>query len=151
MRLVLSLIPALIAATAVVAKPAPVPPPPSDAALAAKLDVAAELADQNRRSEALNAEVHNKLKAVDARNAATKAAYDKAMADYNAAVAQHSAEVARRDAAAAKVQADYQKSMNAWKADVAACKAGDVARCGQPPAAAPATTAKAPVSRAASS
>jgi hypothetical protein len=98
-----------------------------------------EIAEQNRRSEALNAEVHGKLRAVDARNAATKAAYDKAMADYRAAVAQH-------DASAAKVQADYDTSMEAWKAAVAACKAGDTAKCGQP---APTSAAKPAADRAA--
>jgi len=97
---------------------------PSPEAMAAKLKAAydAEIADQNRRSEALNAEVHDKLRAVDARNAATRAAYDKAMADYRDALVRH-------DASAAKVQADYDKQVEAWKAATAACKAGDRSKC----------------------
>ncbi len=101
--------------------------PPTDQAIAAQLASAAELADQNRRSEALNAQVNAKNRAVDARNAATRAAYEKAQADYRAAVARH-------DADAADVQARYQKLVEAWKADVAACKAGEVKRCAAPTA-----------------
>jgi hypothetical protein len=124
-RAVLPIVLTAALAGAAVAAPTRPAPPPSDAALAAKLDTAAELADQNRRSEALNAQVNRKNREVQARNDAAKAAYDKAMVDYHAQIAQH-------DAAAAKVQADYQTSMDAWKAAVAACKAGDVAKCGQP-------------------
>ena len=122
-------------ASPVLGQPAP---PPTDEALAAKLASAAELADQNRRSEALNAQVNAKNKAVDARNAAIRTAYDKAQADYKQALAQH-------DADAAQGQAAYQKSVEAWKADVAACKAGEVKRCGVPgPAQPPKTQAKPP-------
>jgi hypothetical protein len=121
-------------AAAAVGAAAPAPPAPaklSDAALAARLAYAAEIADQNRRSEALNAEVNRKNREVQAHNDALKAAFDRAMADYRIAVAQH-------DAAAAKVQVDYKSAMDGWKATVAACKAGDFAKCQAPPPAAPA-------------
>jgi len=101
------------------------PQPPTDAALAAKLAYDAEIADQNRRSEALNVEINRKNAAVEARNRSAKAAFDKATADYRA-------QVAAQAAANAKVQADYQTQMAAWQTDVAACKAGDVKRCGKP-------------------
>jgi hypothetical protein len=103
----------------------PTPRAPTDEALAARLASAAELADQNRRSEALNAQVNARNRAVDARNDATLAAYQKAQANYRAALAKH-------DADAVEVQAHYQKLVEAWKADVAACKAGEVKRCAAP-------------------
>ncbi len=102
---------------------APAAPPPTDAVLAAKLTSAAEIADQNRRSNALNVEVNRKNREVQVRNDAKRAAYDKATADYQA-------QLAAQAAANAKVKADYDKSVEAWKADVAACKAGDAKRCG---------------------
>jgi hypothetical protein len=106
--------------------PAPTPEPISDEALADKLTRDADLADQNRRSNALNVEINRKNRAVQARNDAAKAAFDKAVADYHG-------HIAAQEAAYAKVQADYQKRVEAWKADVAACKAGDAGRCGPPP------------------
>ncbi len=99
----------------------------------------AELADQNRRSEALNADINAKNRAVQARNDATRAAFAKATADYQAALAKHDAQVQAINADAAQAQAAYQKQMDDWKAAVAACKAGDVSKC--QPAKAP-TTAK---------
>jgi hypothetical protein len=107
-------------------------PPTSDDALAAKLAGAAELADQNRRSEALNAEVNAKNRAVDALNGATRAAFEKAMADYKAALARHDTQVKAMVADAAKVQTAYQQQMDEWRAAVAACKAGDVSKCQVP-------------------
>ena len=98
----------------------------TDEALADKLAREADLADQARRSEALNAEVNRKNREVQARNDAAKAAHAKAEADYQA-------QLAAQAALNAKVQADYQKQVEAWKADAAACKAGDVKRCAAPP------------------
>jgi DNA anti-recombination protein RmuC len=135
--LTLSLILALAVAGPVVAQ-APTEPPATDAALAAKLARDAELADQNRRSEALNAEVNARNRAVQARNDAATAAFNKAAADYKAALAQHDAQVQAIAAEAARTQAAYQKSMDDWKSAVAACKAGDVSKC-QAKAAAPPT------------
>ena len=86
----------------------PAPAPTSDAALAEKLAHDAEIADQDRRSEA---------------------SYDKAQADYAAALAAHDAEVAKLRADADRAQADYAKAKAAWEAKVAACKAGDVKSC----------------------
>lgn len=111
------------------AQPQPQPQPPTDAALAAKLASAAELADQNRRSNALNVEVNRKNREVQARNDAKRAAYEKAVAD-------HQAQLAAQAAVNAKAKADYDKAVEAWKADVAACKAGDAKRCATQPAAA---------------
>lgn len=106
----------------------------SPEAMADKLRAAAELADQNRRSEALNVEVNRKNREVQARNDATRAAFEKSMADYRAALAAHDAEIARIAADAAKARADYQKRMDDWKADVAACQQGDVTKCAKPAA-----------------
>jgi hypothetical protein len=99
--------------------------PISDEALADKLARDAELADQARRSNALNVEVNRKNREVQARNDAAKAAYEKSVVDYRA-------KLSAQDTANAKVQADYQKQVEAWKADVAACKAGEAKRCGPP-------------------
>ena len=98
-------------------------------ALAEKLAHDAEIADQDRRSEALNVEINRKNAAVEARNRAAKASYDKAQADYAAALAAHDAEVAKLRADADRAQADYAKAKAAWEAKVAACKAGDVKSC----------------------
>lgn len=133
MRLILTaaLILACATAQAVQAQPAAPKPAPAqaDEALAAKLAHDAEIADQDRRSEALNVEINRKNRDVEARNAATRAAFDKAMADYKAAVAQHDAQVQAMAAEDAKTQAAYQKAMDDWKAAVAACKAGDFSKC----------------------
>lgn len=107
----------------------PAPAQTSDAALAEKLAHDAEIADQDRRSEALNVEINRKNAAVEARNRAAKASYDKAQADYAAALAAHDAEVAKLRADADRAQADYAKAKAAWEAKVAACKAGDVKSC----------------------
>ncbi len=109
-------------------------PPGGQQAVAEKLRAAAELADQNRRSDALNVEINRKNREVQARNDAKSAAFAKAMADYKSALAQHDADVAKTNAAAARLQADYDKQVAAWKAAVAACKKGDVSQCAQPPA-----------------
>jgi hypothetical protein len=127
----LVLIAACMACVPSIAQPTP---PPTDAVLAARLARDAELADQNRRSEALNAEVNARNRAVTARNAAARAAFDKATADYKAAVARRDAEVAAMAADAAKTQAAYQKASDDWKATVAACKSGDVSKCETPAA-----------------
>ena len=87
--------------------------------------VTPEIADQNRRSEALNVEINRKNREIQARNDARKAAFAQAMTAYQAAVAQQAA-------AAAQTQAAYEKAMTDWKAAVAACKAGDVAKCQKP-------------------
>ena len=118
-----------VMAVCALASPAPaavqVAIPPSNETLAAKLAGAAELADQNRRSEALNAEINARNRAVQARNDAKRAAFDRAMADYKAALAQ-------QEQAAARDQAAYAKAMADWNAAVAACKAGDVSKCDKP-------------------
>ena len=117
---------ALAIATPAFAQPSPPAIAPiSDEVLADKLTRDAELADQNRRSNALNIEVNRRNREVQARNDAAKAAYDRSVADYRA-------RLAAQDAATRKVQAAYDKQVEAWKADVAACKAGDAKRCGQP-------------------
>jgi len=87
---------------------------PSDP-IADRMAREAELADQNRRSELLNVEVNRKNAEVEARNAEKRAAYARAEADHQTAVA--------------AAQAAYAQAMAKWEADVAACKAGDRARC----------------------
>jgi hypothetical protein len=98
---------------------------PTDEAVAAKLALAEELADQNRRSEALNAAVNAKNREVEARNTARRAAFDKALADYKATLA-------AQEQAKARDQAAYAKAMADWNAAVAACKAGEVSKCDKP-------------------
>jgi hypothetical protein len=117
------------------AHPAAVPPAPSDAALAARLAHDSEIADQDRRSDALNVEVNRKNAAVEARNRAVREADAKAQADYRVALAAREAEIARIKADADKVQADFAKATADWQVRVAACKAGDVKSCEPPPAA----------------
>ena len=118
-----------LAPAAVAQSPLPASGAGSDAALAAKLAHDAEIADQDRRSEALNVEINRKNAAVEARNRATRAAYEQAQADYRTALAAHDAEVARLRADAEKAQAAYAKAQADWTARVAACKAGDAKSC----------------------
>ena len=75
-----------------------------------------ETAEQQRVR--LNAEQAATAQAQNARNAANKAAYEAA--------------VAARDAEIARQKAEYDAAMVKWKADTAACQAGDMARCGKP-------------------
>ncbi len=104
------------------------PSPPTDEVLAAKLARDAELADQARRSEALNVQVNARNREVQARNDARRAAFDKAMADYKATLA-------AQEQAKARDQAAYAKAMADWNAAVAACKAGDFSKCDKTPSA----------------
>jgi hypothetical protein len=64
-------------------------------------------------------------KAVDARNAAARQAYENALAAHAADVAKHAADVAAAEAAKAAVAEAYARAMADWEA----CKAGDRARC----------------------
>lgn len=118
------------ALTQTAGQPAGQAAPVSDAALAARMAREAGLADQNRRSELLNVEVNRKNAEVEARNAAARAAYATALAEHEAALAAREAEAARIRAEAEKAQADHARAMAAWEADVAACRKGDVSRCG---------------------
>ena len=65
-------------------------------------------------------------KAQLAQNAASQQAHDDAVRAAAATLAKQQAEIARQ-------QADYQAAMDKWKADVAACQAGDVAHCATGP------------------
>jgi hypothetical protein len=82
----------------------------------------AEIADQNRRSEALNAEVNRRNAEIDARNAAARAAHERAVADHRRAVE-------AQDAATALARAGYLEAMERWRIAVTACKAGDTKAC----------------------
>ena len=68
-------------------------------------------------------------RAVDARNAAKKKAYEEAVAAYEAAVARHAADVAALEAAKVAAEEAYAKAKADWEAAVKACKAGDKSRC----------------------
>lgn len=67
-------------------------------------------------------------------NAATKAAFDQATADRAATIArqqaEHQAAVAAVEAERVRRAQEYEAQMAKWRADVAACKAGDKTRCG---------------------
>lgn len=93
----------------------------TDAAVAERMAREAELADQNRRSEALNAEINRRNAEIEARNATARAAYEKAQAEHRTALEQ-------RDAAQALAVSQHLKAMEAWRIAVA-CKAGDLAAC----------------------
>ncbi|MGA0606132.1 hypothetical protein ACO2Q0_09040 [Phenylobacterium sp. VNQ135] len=112
----------MIAAALVLACAAAQPAAAQDAILADRMSREAELADQNRRSEALNAEVNRRNAEVDARNAAVRAAHEKAEADYRKALED-------RDAAQALAVSQHLKAMEAWRIAVAACRAGDLTAC----------------------
>lgn len=58
-----------------------------------------------------------------AENQAAKAAFDQATAERAATIARQQAEAAQREA-------DYQAALAKWRADVEACKNGDISRCG---------------------
>ena len=86
------------------------------AVVAAPAAAVTETVEQQRVR--LNAEQAAAAQAQNARNAANKAAYEAA--------------VAARDAEVAKQKSEYDAAMVKWKADTAACQAGDMARCGKP-------------------
>jgi hypothetical protein len=94
-------------------------------ALAGKLARDAEIADQDRRSEALNVQINQANAAVQARNDAVRTAYEKALAEHAQTQADYDAKLAAQQAQVAA----HDKAMAQWQAQVAACKAGDVKAC----------------------
>jgi hypothetical protein len=100
---------------------------PSEPAARAAYD--AEIADQNRRSEALNVEVNKANAAVQARNDAAQTAYQRQLADWRSAKAEFEAAVANQKTDVEKAQAAYQSELTAWRARVAACQSGDRKAC----------------------
>lgn len=89
----------------------------------------AEIADQNRRSEALNAEVNRKNREVEARNAAAREAYAAALAEHLKAKQAYALELARHSAEVDRLRQAHSKAVAGWEAAVAACKAGNAASC----------------------
>lgn len=82
--------------------------------------------DLNRQAAAAAA-------AQNAANAAAAATYRQGVQDYEAARTQAARARADYEAAAAanrQARADYDAAYARWQADVAACNAGDVSRCG---------------------
>jgi len=75
-------------------------------------------------------------------NAASQAEYEsrlKAVADARAKIASDNAAAqAAYEAEKARREAEYQAAMDKWRADVAACEAGDVSRCAKQTVPAPA-------------
>jgi hypothetical protein len=98
-------------------------------ALSGKIAREAELADQNRRSEALNVAVNHANAAVQARNDAARAAYEKALGDYAQARAAYETRVANQQAQAAA----YAQALARWKLQVEACRARDLKGCAGAP------------------
>jgi len=70
----------------------------------------------------LNSSIVQTSQAIDARNDAQTAAYKAARAEYEA-------ELAKQKAEAAEAQRKHAEEMDAWKAQVKACSAGDYQRC----------------------
>ena len=91
---------------------APLPAPPVPPTASGPADDAARL----------NSSVVQTSQAIDARNDAQAAAYKAARAQYEAELAQQKAE-------AAEAQRKHAAEMDAWKAQVKACNAGDYQRC----------------------
>lgn len=88
-----------------------------------------EIADQDRRSEALNASVNASNADVDRRNAEAARLAREAQAGYEARMAEWSA----RNAEAQSQAEAWERAQAEWKAQVAACRAGVRSRCGAPP------------------
>lgn len=71
-----------------------------------------------------------------AANAAAKRAHALAEAERAATIArqqqEHAAEIAAYEATREERERDHAEAMARWRADVAACKAGDISRCAPP-------------------
>lgn len=93
-------------------------------------DSPAALSDADRTTAALNAAVTKRNDEVRARNDKAKAEFEAEQAAYKAAQAAYQAQVKATKAAAAKAQREHERNMAEWEARVAACKAGDYAKCG---------------------
>jgi hypothetical protein len=92
----------------------------------------------NTLAEVLERQAANKAQAEAARqqedqHAAQLAAYERAQEAYQAELARVEEETRAIEAQAAKVAADHEAAMARWRADVAACEAGDVSRCAPVP------------------
>ncbi|WP_374471094.1 hypothetical protein [Phenylobacterium sp.] len=124
MRIATALLAAWLAAGSAAAQPSQPSAAPLDE-IAAKLARDAEIAEQDRRSEALNVELNRRNAEIAARNDAAQKAYDAALADYARAKAAYEAGLAQHEAQAA----EYRRAYGHWQAQVAACKAGDFRRC----------------------
>lgn len=90
---------------------------------------ASEIADQDRRSEALNAGVNARNAEIDRRN--TEAA--RAAAESEALHRKRMEEWSAREAEAQAQAEAWERAQAEWKAQVAACRAGVRSRCGAPP------------------
>ena len=91
-------------------------------------------AQSNGPSEAdpLNDEQAARARAQNEANAQSEAEFARRMAEYRAAVAQAAADRERHAAEVAEAQrkqAEYETAFARWQSDVAACNAGDFARC----------------------
>lgn len=102
---------------------------PADLAQASPSRPSAEIADQDRRSEALNAAVNARNAEIAERNAKTARDAATADAEYKARMDEWSA---RNAEAQAQAEA-WDRAQAEWKAQVAACRAGVRSRCGPPP------------------
>lgn len=100
-------------------RPAP-PAPPADT-LSVPVTSTQQLAEIAKR-EQLNSEQAAFAARQVAENQAAKAAFDKATADRAATIAAQQAKQQRKER-------EYQAAMAKWRADVEACRSGDLARC----------------------
>lgn len=91
------------------------------------------VAGTDEGAEELNRRAAADAAAQDRANEASAAQYNQAVADYEAqrtAVAQARARYEAAMEAHRQAQAAYDAAYARWQADVAACRAGDYARCG---------------------
>jgi hypothetical protein len=99
-----------------------------------KPGAAAETPEQERAR--LNREQADFAARQQAENAANQRAFDQAVADREATIARQAAEAAAAkaayDAEVARAAAAHEAEMARWRADVAACEAGNISRCAQP-------------------
>ena len=102
---------------------------PAALAQALPSDRSTEIADQDRRSEALNASINARNAEIDLRNAEAARAAAEADAAYRAQLKEWSERKVEADAQAEA----WERAQAEWKARLAACRAGVRSRCGAPP------------------
>jgi hypothetical protein len=128
---------AATAAAATAARPAPLPPAAaSEAAQSVPVSSVQEQAELAAR-EQLNREQAAFAARQLSENRAAQEAFDKATQERAATIARQQAEyqaaLAAQAAEAARRNAEHAAAMERWRADVAACKAGNTSRCAPEP------------------
>jgi hypothetical protein len=86
------------------------------------------LAEVQQRKAANDEQVKAAQAQLD-QNAANKAAHDQAQAAHDQAVQAYQAQLAQQQQDQAAAESAHAAAVEKWKADVAACAAGDTSRC----------------------